>query len=185
MVAALAISQFKPAYVVGRYEMTVLPPFLLILANLWLKIKDKAWLALIAILIVFFAFKNVMAFRQDNEGYRSTDKTVVEEIFAQAQSGDYMVTTELSWATAEYFSSNLASEKKIKILSYPKNVLDQVVWLNWDEVNDPNNIGKYSQEADAIVEKMKNDPSTSQVFVLYKVDSRINDILKEKLDTKF
>jgi hypothetical protein len=185
MVGALVISQFKPAYVVGRYEMTVLPAFLLILANLWLKIKDKAWIALVAVLLLFFAFKNVMAFRSNNEAYRSTDKTVIEEIYSEAQSGDYMVTTELSWATAYYFSDEMASEKKINILSYPKNVPDQVVWLNWNGVNDPNNLEKYTQEADAIVEKMKKDPTAGQIFVLYKADSKINQTLKDKLDQNF
>lgn len=185
MLGALVISQFKPAYVVGRYEMTVLPAFLLLLANLWSKIKDKAWVALIAILLLFLAFKNVMAFRSDNENYRSTDKTVIEEIYSEAHGGDYMITTGLSWATAYYYSGALKSEKKISILSYPKNVPDQVVWMNWDEVNDPNNVGKYFQEADAIVEQMKNDPSASQIFTLYKVDSKINQILKDKLDQNF
>jgi hypothetical protein len=185
MVGALAISQFKPAYVVGRYEMTVLPAFLLILANLWSKIKDKVWISLIAVLLLFFAFKNVVAFRSDNGNYQSTDKTMIEEIHSEAQSGDYLVTTGLSWATAEYFSSTGESDKKINILSYPKNVPEQVVWLNWNEVNDPKNTGKYSQEADSIIEKMKNDPSVGQIFVLYKVDSRINNMLKDKLDQNF
>jgi hypothetical protein len=185
MLGALAISQFKPAYVVGRYEMTVLPAFLLLLANLWSKIKDKIWISLIAVLLLFFAFKNVMAFRSDNGSYQSTDKTVIEEIHLEAQSGDYMVTTGLSWATAEYFSSTVASDKKINILSYPKNIPGQVVWLNWNEVNDPNSVGRYSQEADSIIEQMKNDPSASQIFVLYKVDSKINQALKDKLDQNF
>lgn len=185
MIGAFVISQFKPAYVVGRYEMTVLPAFLLILANLWLKIRDKAWLYLIAILLLFFAFKNVIFFRQNNENFRSTDRTVIEEIYSEGKKGDYIVSTELSWATAQYYSSRVASDKKINLVSYPKNVPDQVVWINWDEVNSPDNMGKFSEEADGIVEKIKNDLNASQIFVLYKSGSAINEILKEKLDQDF
>jgi hypothetical protein len=185
MLGAFAISQFKPAYVVGRYEMTVLPAFLLILANLWLKIKDKAWVSLIAIILLFFSFNKVMALRSDNESYRSTDKTVIEEIYSEAHDGDCMITTGLSWATTYYYSDALKSEKKISLLSFPKNIPEQVVWMNWNEVNDPNNAGIYSQEADEIVEKIKNDPSAGQIFVLYKVDIKISQILKDKLDQNF
>lgn len=185
MIGALVISQFKPAYVVGRYEMTVLPAFLLILANLWLKIKDKAWLYLVVTLLIVFAFKSVMDFRKNNENYRSTDKTVIAEIYSEAHSGDYLVTTELSWATAYYFSTNMKSEKNITILSYPKNVPNQVVWLNWNEIKSPDNLRKFSEEAEKIVEKIMSDPAAQKVFVLFREDSAINGALKNKLDQNF
>jgi|GEM_PF-3348796 len=185
MVGAIAVSQFKPAYVAGRYEMTVLPAFLLILANLWLKIRDRAWLYLIVIFLLFFAFKNVIDFQQNNGNYRSTDRTVIEEIYSEGKNGDYIVSTQLSWATAKYFSGRVASDKKINLVSYPKNVPDQVVWINWDEVNNPDNMEKFSEEADAIVEKIRNDSFATRIFVLYKAGSAINERLKEKLDQNF
>jgi hypothetical protein len=185
MAAALAVSQFKPAYMVGRYEMTVLPALILILANLWLKIKEKIWLYLVVILLLFFALKNVIAFRENNGSYRSTDRTVVEDIYTEGKNGDYIVSTQLSWATAYYYSNRLASEKKINLVPYPRKMPDQAVWINWEEVNNPDNWGKFSGEADAIVEKIKNDPNASQIFVLYKSGSPVNEILKEKLDQNF
>jgi uncharacterized membrane protein len=185
MIAALVISQFKPAYVVGRYEMTVLPALILILANLWLKIKEKAWLYLIIILLLFFALKNVIDFRENNDSYRSTDRTAVEDIYAEGKSGDYIVSTQLSWATAYYYSNRVAREKKINLISYPKKMPDQVVWVNWDEVNNPNSIGKFAEEADNIVDEIKKDPNVSQIFVLYKSGSSVNEVLRKKLDQNF
>jgi hypothetical protein len=62
---------------------------------------------------------------------------------------------------------------------------DQVVWINWNEVNNPDSMEKFSREADFIVDKIKNDPNSSQIFVLYKVGSPINEVLREKLNQNF
>jgi len=185
MTVALAISQFKPAYVVGRYEMTVLPAFILILANLWLKIKEKIWLYLIVILLLFFALKSVISFRENNDSYRSTDKKVIEDIYAGGKNGDYIISTQLNWATAYYYLSLLPKEKKINLISYPQKIPYQVVWMNWDEINNPKSIGKFTGEANEIVDKIKSDPNAIRISVLYRPGSPVNEVLKEKLDQNF
>jgi len=182
---AAAVSHFTPAYVVGRYEMTVLPAFLLIMANLWLKIKNKIWLLAIGLILLYSAVNCMLNYRGDIETYRSTSKTVVRDIYAQAKNDDYIITTDLSWATVYYYSSLLASDKKIKLLAYPKQIEQQVVWQNSGEMNRPENREKYISEADALVSEIKNNQEAKQIFVFYKTDRPINEILKNKLDQNF
>ena len=154
MIVALVVSQFKPAYIVGRYEVTVLPAFILLLAGLWLKIKDKIWISLIVILLLFFTFQYTIIFRDNGEAARSSDKTVIEDIYGQAQEGDYVVTTDLNWTTAYYYLNQIDGGRKINLIAFPHQAAEQVVWLNWDEVNNPENMGKYAEEADSLISKI-------------------------------
>jgi len=185
MFLAAAVSHFTPAYVLGRYEITVLPAFLLILANLWLKIKEKFWLFAIGIVLLCFAFSNIISYRENIESYRSTEKTVMSHIYSEAKSGDYIVTTDLSWATTYYYSSLMKSDKKINLAAYPSQIASQVVWMNREEMDKSENREKYEKEADLIVEKIKNDPNASQIFVMYGSSRPINQMLKNKFDQNF
>jgi 4-amino-4-deoxy-L-arabinose transferase-like glycosyltransferase len=183
LILALAISQFKPAYVVGRYEMVVLPAFLLLLSNLWLKIESKIWLFFLTALLLFFSFKNILIYRENIESYRSTDRTVTEKIFSEAGNGDYLIATDLSWATAAYYSSRTKSPKKMNVVAYPREVTDHPVWTNIEKMK--NEQEKYAFEADGLINEIKNNQEVKQIFVLYKTDSIINEILRKKLDENF
>lgn len=185
LIIALVASQFKPAYLVGRYEMTVLPALLLILANLWSKIEEKIWLLAVASVLIFFVFKNILIYRENTESYKSTDKTVIRDIFSEAKNGDYIVPTDLSWATAYYYSGLMMSEKKLKLVPYPQEIAEHPVWINSKETNSENNRQKYEQEAQLLVDKIKNDPNSNQIFILYKTDSVINEMLRDKFNQNF
>ena len=185
LVLATAVSHFTPAYVLGRYEMTVLPAFLLIMANLWFKIREKSWLVVIGLALLYAAFSCIINYRGDIEAYKSTNKTVVRDIYAKAKSGDYIITTDLSWATVYYYSGFLSNNQRINLVAYPKQIERQVVWMNLPEMNKSENREKYISEADALVERIKNDPKAEQIFVFYKTDRPINEILKNKLDENF
>jgi 4-amino-4-deoxy-L-arabinose transferase-like glycosyltransferase len=182
---AATISHFTPAYALGRYEMTVLPAFLLIMANLWCKIEEKFWLFAIGIILLYVAFSNSLRYRQNIEAYRSTTKTVVRDIYAQAKNDDYVITTDLSWATVYYYSSLLGSGKNINLVAYPKQIEKQVVWQNSEEMNRPENRDTYAKEVDVLVEEIKSNQRVDQIFVFYKADRPINEILKNKLDENF
>jgi len=186
MVVSAAVSHFTPAYVLGRYEMTVLPAFLLILANLWCKIAEKIWLFVIIVSLLYCAFSSIISYQENIVSYKSTDRTVVNAMHAEAKTGDYIVATDLSWATIYYyFSLTDTSDKKLNLTAYPRQIADQVVWTNLAEMNKPENRAGYEKEADSLVDRIKNDPRASQIFLFYKTDRPVNELLKARLDASF
>lgn len=185
LILSAGVSHFTPAYVVGRYEMTVLPAFLLLLANLWFKIKENLWLFLIAGLLLYTSFNSLVAYRKNIDSFKSTDKTVIESLYLKAKKGDYLITTDLSWATAYYFLQTSQQEEKFHLVAYPEQISQQAVWNNQTEMNRPENRERYQKEAGLLLEKIKNDPSAKQIFVLYRAGFPVNELLKEQLDQNF
>lgn len=113
LASAWIVSQFKPDYVIGKYELVVMPAFILITALLVSEIKIRAkrvWdyppvMIIFVALFIGFALQNVLDDRQMVLGYKSTDETVVNGIVANARSSDVIITTDLSWATVDYYLS--------------------------------------------------------------------------------
>lgn len=186
LLSALAISQYQPIYVVGRYEATVVPAFILILANLWSKIRNKFFWCFAVLILIFFTAKNVATERKFVGEFKSTDKTVARDLLRRMQDHDTVITTDLSYATLYYYLNHLNENqrKKFYLISFPEEIANHPSWKDMDQMvrDEP----KYQKEADDLVFKLKNSRHKSgTIWVLYKIGNPINEILYEKFAAGF
>jgi len=181
LIAAFIISQFKPAYLLGRYEMIVLPAFILIAAYLWSQIKNN-YLALLFIpLLVFFAAKNVVINSNFVNSQAANDKTVTAYVLANINQDDTVIATDLSWHTFYYYQKKLNHDKKFNLITYPDEIKNHPCWKNTEQML--NHQEQYQTEAKNLIASLVNKSAT--IWVLYKVGNPINEILLQELNENF
>ena len=181
LIAAFIISQFKPAYLLGRYEMIVLPAFILIAAYLWSQIKNN-YLALLFIpLLVFFAAKNVVINSNFVNSQAANDKTVTAYVLANINQDDTVIATDLSWHTFYYYQKKLNHDKKFNLITYPDEIKNHPCWKNTEQML--NHQEQYQTEAKNLIASLANKSAT--IWVLYKVGNPINEILLQELNENF
>lgn len=186
LLTAAGISHFLPGYVAGRYELVLLPAFLLLLARLWSKIEGKIWFLLLVATLLYSISNKIVENRRRLKSYQSSEKSVVEEIHSRAKNGDWVVTTSLSWATTYYYFGQLGTKKALNLVPYPEELRRQVVWMNDFETNRAENRPKYLDQAERLVNLVSESPNQTKIFLFYKFDrGGINDLLKAKFDERF
>lgn len=185
---AWAISQWKPFYITGRYEMAVLPAFVLLLAYLFSKIKDKFFLIMFLILAIGFAGKNVIEDRNKVLAYLSTDKSVVESILQRVNDGDVIIAAYLSYPTVDYYlyRLNQTYHKKYQLVVYPQETIEHPA-LQYDGFIQ-NNLSLFEQQAKDLVTNLKKDfvsGSGRRIWVVEYSTSQVDGILTKQLEQNF
>lgn len=185
LIAAFAVSKFKPIYVAGRYEIIVLPAFLLLLAYFFAQIRSRFLLAILTITLVIFAAKKVVAEQDLIRQYQSTDKTISLSLLNRLRDQDMVIATDLSGATFDYyFSRENQGKKKFSLFYYPAEMGIHTGWKNLKDMLKKEN--KYAQEAEDLVQQLKTQSvSGRKIWVLYKTDNPLNEILRQKLQANF
>lgn len=185
LIAALTISEFKPIYVAGRYEIIVLPAFLLLLTCLFTQIRSHFLLTILTITLVIFAGRKVVAeqdlIRQD----QTTDKTISLSLLNRLSDQDAIIATDLSGATFDYyFGRENQGKKKFSWFYYPAEMGIHPGWKNLKDMLKKED--KYMQEAENLVQQLKTQSvSGRKIWVLYKTDNPLNEILRQKLQANF
>lgn len=187
LIAALLISQFGPAYSAGRYEMIVLPAFLL-LSSIWFsKIDNNYLLILMVILLAAFCFKEVQADRNVVSSYQANDKTIARGLIDAVKDGDTIIATDLSYPTFSYYLRRLNSEKRKKftLVIFPQELSDHPCWENLKKMSA--NKYLYGKEAESLAGKLFRDRRNkfNTIWVLYNVSNPFNADLREKLKKHF
>lgn len=184
LILALLISRFSPVYAVGRYEMVVLPLFILFLANFWSKIEDKHIIFIAIPLLIFFAYKNVASDREAIESYASDDRKISAQLLGEIRNDGIVIATDLSFSTFKfYFSRSDKNGKNFKLISYPAETAAHPGWKNMNEML--KNRELYESEAVNLIEQIKNEGRYKKIYVLYKYGNPINEILRKILDENF
>lgn len=183
LAVAWIFSQFAPIYVTGRHEAVVLPAFLLLVANLWSGIGNKKLMAVIGAVLVLVAFQSVGAEKQTIQSYTSDDRTVAESLLGKIHAGDFVVFTDLSRPTFDYYLPKLNLEnKKFREISYPPELeihpAYEVVGAMLEDK------GKLEGEADKIVSEAKNI-RPENIWVISFSGNPVNKILKSRFDLNF
>jgi hypothetical protein len=183
---AAIVSQFKPMYEIGRYEIIVLPAFILLLAGLSAKITDRTILTALTILLCGTAFYNVAQDRQ-NSNFKTTDKTLVQKIINESANGDFIITTGLSQPTFFYYLNRLNknSQKNLQLISFPAEMNQHPGWINSKKIENEKNL--YKQEGHDLIEKIaKEKNSQNKIWVMGKPEEEISGkILSGELAQKF
>lgn len=187
LVSALIISQFRPVYVVGRYEMVVLPAFILILANLFSKIKIRYILLLMISLLIIFAFKSVVNDRNYVYGLESNDKITADFLLGEIKNGDTIIATDLNWSIFYYYFSHLDKDKdkKFDLISFPQEIMNEHPgWQNLNKMIKEKS--RYEKEAEELALKLKEQKEEkTEIWVLYYSLNPINEILYKELEQNF
>lgn len=183
----LIISQFKPLYVAGRHEMIVLPAFILLAAGVWSRFSNKFTSFFLCLLLIIFALRSVISDREVVNNYKATDKTIIKELLAQAKPHDVIIATDLSWATLKYYSAyfDRKNNKEISFVSFPKETMIHPGWKKkYDVLIDGDVITK---EIDTLIEQLEKAKKTynSTIWILYRIQNPINEILYKKLQPQF
>jgi len=185
LISALIISQFKPAYVVGRYEMVVLPAFILILANLFSKIRVRFFLFLIILLLIIFASKNVINDRNYVYSLKSNDKEIANSLLNEIKNNDTIIATDLSWSVFYYYFKHLNNNKDFDLISFPQEIMNE--HPGWKDISEMMKERlRYEKEAEELILKLKESKKKeSKIWVLYSSLNPINEILYKELEQNF
>lgn len=185
LIAAFTVSEFKPAYVAGRYEIIVLPAFLLLLAYFFAQIRSRFLLTILTITLVIFAARKVVAEQDLIRQYQSTDKTISLSLLNRLRDQDVVIATDLSGATFDYyFSRENQGKKKFSLFYYPAEMGIHPGWKNLKDMLKKED--KYAREAEDLVQQLKTQSASGRkIWVLYKTDNPLNEILRQKLQANF
>lgn len=176
---ALAISQFSPIYKTGRYELIILPAFILLFAGFWSKINNRAVLTLVAIVLFGFTARQVAADRANIEAVMTDDRTESAILLKDISDNDTIVATDLNWATFNYYLNRQNSANKIfDFIPFPEEMKKHPGWKNVSAMLSRKQ--DYEREADnLVVELLKKK---QKIWVIYLKDNPINDLLMERLN---
>ena len=183
LISAFLVSQFIPAYVAGRYEIVVLPALILLLAKFWSLIDSKI-LLVVFIIIFFLTYNKVLAEKKEILNYKSTDKTVATSILEETHENDLIITTDLSYATFNYYLNHLNDEQKSSdIVSFPSCISEHGGWKNQTKMEE--NLHIYEKEAEDLLKHIENN-DIENIWLIYNIDDNlVNKLILDKIETNF
>lgn len=182
LVLAFVISQFLPIYIAGRYEIMVLPAFIILISILWSKI-DFSFLMIVFILLGGLTANTVMNDRQSILSQKSSDKTIVTNVINKATENDLIITTDLSWSTVYYYVSRSPIQKNILLQSFPKEIESHPGWKNLGTMYSKKEF--YLKEASLLAESIRMNEKIKQIWVFYNSNNEIDPPLIKELEKSF
>jgi hypothetical protein len=183
LISAFLVSLYKPAYIPGRFELIVLPPFLLLLSKLWSKI-DLKYLLFIFIFILYSFYTCVINEINLAKSFKSTNKIECTKIINDIENGDIVITTDLNYAAFYYYLKqiNKNHNKTYTLISYPDEISKHPGWKNLDEMTD--NKSNYEKEADDLIINIYST-NAKNIWLIYNKNNPINEIIFNKLSDNF
>lgn len=186
-VLAVFLSLFSPAYVVGRYEVMIMPALVLIMAWFFSNIKNNFIQIIIAGLLIISAFQAVI---QDREAAvnlaKYDDRVAANQLFQKIKNGDTVITTDMSYSSFDYYfyHLNIGPEKKqFTFISFPDEISKHPAWRSLSKMLLDQPI--YQQEAENLVSRIvQSKSSESSVWVIYYSPSPTNRLLYDELNKK-
>ena len=164
----VAISYWKPAFEVGRHEMTVLPAFILLVAYLWSQLKNKYAYLIIFILLISAANKSVSDDYLMVKSFKADDKTISQGLLATINQRDIFISTGLSRATYYYYLSSLnkAQHKTYDFISFPMEMIMHPAYQDLPKMISQQKT--YEIEAKQLVDTLKKRSNpNSKIWLLY------------------
>lgn len=179
---AWLVSQIRPAYAVGRYEIMVLPAFLLLLSRFWSSMTHR-YMVVVAILVLMgFCYNSIEMDRKMIAGYQTNDRLLAQKLLKRIKPEDTVITTDLSWASMTYYFSRLPHIQSFLYLSYPQEISQEhPCWENIDAMVKKSSF--YEREAVILAEKLKARGGV--IWVLFKEGNPINELLIKELNKRF
>ena len=133
--------------------------------------------------LILFTYKNVTADREVIESYRSDDRKISTQLVNELENNEIVIATDLSFSTFKFYFSRLNKNGiNFKLIAYPAEIATHPGWKHLSEML--GNKEKYKQESTALTNQLKND-KYKKIYVLYKYENPVNEILREDLDKKF
>jgi hypothetical protein len=172
------ISQIKPVFWPGRYDIVAVPFFAVLAAALLLGLPAPARTVFQLLLACSCGFYFVQSVRESQTtGELRTldraplgDRAAARAICAESAPGDYVVYTGLSRAAVSYYLQRFHCSGKLKQVSYPAEFERHLGW------QDPRR--DYSQEPPLEREGQSLAAATaaagSRIFLLYQPDARLS-----------
>jgi len=181
---ALIVSQFQPMYVIGRYEIIVLPYFIMAMSYLFSKLHLNLILfGIIPIVFLLLTIRNVNLEKQVVASFQADDRKIVSDILTEINTNETVITTDLSFATMNYYFLHLKNGQNFTLISFPQEIEDHPGWKNFEKMLQNKN--SYEAEARDLVTSLKSKEKEQRIFVIYKQGNKINEILYNELKNNF
>jgi hypothetical protein len=130
MILAVMISSWRPIYVPGRYEVIVLPAWLLWLTYTWTGWRWRLAEPILAMALIAGAWQTVRADREIAASYRETDASMAAKIINLARKNDVIATTDLSFATVRYYFDQQEKKNTLVFRALPQEITRHPGWLD-------------------------------------------------------
>lgn len=184
LITAFVISQYLPVYVAGRYEIIVLPAFIILVSIIWSSI-DSIHLVIVFIILFGLALYTDSKDRGNILSQKSNDKNIITTILNKTENNDLIISTDLSWSTVYYYisTSKVFKEKALHTESFPEEIKSHPGWKNADTVYFKKDL--YKSESLDLVKNIKANKNIKQIWVFYNKDNEINHFIISDLEKVF
>lgn len=185
LIVALLVSFVKPAYFAGRYEMVVLPAFILLFSWMFSKIRNVSVVIQLIILLAVLAFVSVKNDRDQVLAFKSSDRTIASDLLNKIDNNDIILTTDVTYASYKYYLTTLnTANKPITIVAYPQEIVEHPGWRSLKKLSQ--NQKEYELEATSLVKKLKMGLElNAKIYCLYSNSVPTNNFLLNELNRNF
>ena len=178
----LFISQVTPIYMVGRYTIVTLFPFVMLVGALLSRFGNKFLLLICCYSLVIGGSALYVIYKAHPPKY--SDKLTTEYLIQHAQNNDTLIFTSLSRLGIDYYLRLMKPEKILFKIHFPSELASHPIWKDVDKMLAQKHI--LEQEAKDIVARLDDSiADNNKVWLFYGDDPEINQILKKKLDRQF
>lgn len=173
---AFLVSQVKPVYLVGSYDIVSLGPTFIILGVLMARFQPRLFQFLLLLLVLVGVARR---FQREARAFTWKEKETAQFLLDNAEDGDVLIFTCLSRVTVEYYLNLLGSKRNFRKFTYPSDYEKHPGWRDIKRtLSEPERLEEEAQAMVSALDTLK----FANLWLFYGVDNRVNDFLKRLLD---
>jgi uncharacterized membrane protein len=178
------ISQLHPIFHVRRSVIIALPPLATVTAVCIAKFVNKRFFVLITTVFIILSQQIWIKDVLKPENY--SDRTTAQYLSNKIRTRDVMIFTSLSRLSIEYYMKKIGWHDSPIMISYPNEITSHPGWRDVKSMLDAKD--RLEQEADRLIDSIRDLPTykdTVGVWLFYGFDTKIGNIIKNKLESQF
>ncbi len=172
------VSQWHPVYIDSRTPIMFLPVTCILAAGIIDLLKPKWIVVLVMPVLAYFSVQAAYQRFVSPDPYPA--RASVAHVVEQAQCGDQVITTGISFGEVDYYFRQLHAPACLEIKSYPAEVKLHPGWL--DDQGMLENRDALDEEALALANSAPPPPARTWVFYSSQANSPVTGIVKSFLD---
>lgn len=183
LLVPLIISQVRPMYKTGRYDIILLFPLVVLIGSLLSRFGNK----LLVLLCCYFMLIGIStrAVISDLRPINYSDRLTSEYLVEHTDNNDILIFTSLSRASIDYYLRLLKPGRSFTKISFPAEISTHLGWIDYKTLS--NQKHNLENEADDILAFLLEESPLDQyrIWLFYGFNTEIDGILKDRLDKYF
>lgn len=180
LLVPLIISQVKPIYVIGRYTIIGLFPFVMLMGPLLRRFSSGFLISLFCTVMIITITASGLSSGSRPRKY--SDKATAKHLLQHARHNDILVFTSLSRPAVDYYLQLIEPDNHVRKISFPLETASHPGWIDAESMLRKKEL--LEMEADSIIDDILNGnmSGNNRIWLLYGSDKEIGGIVKERFD---